>query len=98
MPIPGGAGVVAAVVHFAHGDPVYVWWHSVLWGAGVFALAFLMVSTWRFPSFKGIDFRQRHSSRLLVLMCAMIVLIYMYSNWVLFLMAMTYTIWGVLAR
>ncbi|HLK32313.1 MAG TPA: CDP-alcohol phosphatidyltransferase family protein, partial [Terriglobales bacterium] len=26
MPIPAGAGVVAAVVHFAGGDPISLWW------------------------------------------------------------------------
>ncbi len=98
MPIPSGAGVIAAVVHFVHGEPPYLWWHAALWGLGVFAIAFLMVSRWRFPSLKGLDFRQRHPARLLVVICAIIWLIYRYSNWVLFIIAITYTLWGVLSR
>src|SRR5207237_7150794 len=45
MPIPGGAGVVAAVVHFTRGQPVTWWWLSIAWGALIVAISFLMVST-----------------------------------------------------
>src|SRR5437660_11947901 len=48
LPIPAGAGVIAAVVHFAGGDPIAVWWLSLIWMALVLSCAFLMVSTWRF--------------------------------------------------
>ena len=57
MPIPAGAGVVAAVVHFVSGNPLQVWWLSIGWGVFVFAIAFLMVSTWRFYSFKELNLR-----------------------------------------
>src|SRR5207248_10078224 len=48
MPIPAAAGVVAASIHFAHGAPLDYWWLAAIWGALLFAVAFLMVSTWRF--------------------------------------------------
>ena len=98
MPIPGGAGVVAAVVHFAHGYPIPSWWMALVWGCFVLLLGFLMVSRWRFPSTKGIDFKQRHPARLIMLLCLLVGCIIMASNWTLFILAITYMLWGILAR
>ena len=95
MPIPGGAGVIAAVVHFAHGFPVQAWWMELIWSLFVLLLGFLMVSRWRF---KGVDFRQRHSSRLLVVLCALVMLIIYFSDWTLFIIAITYMFWGIFSR
>src|SRR5437763_11164238 len=50
MPIPASAGVVAAMVHFSDGQPVSSWWMALTWLLVVVALAYLMVSTWRFYS------------------------------------------------
>src|SRR5277367_1057664 len=55
MPIPAGAGVVAAVVHFSRGEPIAAWWTALVWMMVVVAIGYLMVSTWRFYSFKDID-------------------------------------------
>ena len=57
MPIPAGAGVIAAVVHFTAGDPLESWYTALTWVAMVTMVGYLMVSTWRFYSFKDIDFR-----------------------------------------
>ena len=59
MPIPAGAGVIAAIVHFSDGEPISYWWMAFIWLLMVVALAYLMVSTWRFYSFKDIDFDAR---------------------------------------
>src|SRR5205814_4428561 len=59
MPIPAGAGVIAAVVHFSAGDPVSSWWTALTWMLMVVAVAYLMVSTWRFYSFKDIELSSR---------------------------------------
>ena len=56
MPIPAGAGVIAAVVHFEGGDPFDSWYMALTWLAMVTTVGYLMVSTWRFYSFKDIDF------------------------------------------
>src|SRR5256886_17323741 len=66
MPIPAGAGVIAAVVHFSGGDPIASWWTAVTWMLMVVAVAYLMVSTWRFYSFKDIDFRSRQPFQLII--------------------------------
>jgi CDP-diacylglycerol--serine O-phosphatidyltransferase len=98
MPIPAGAGCIAAIVHFAVGSPILTWWLSAIWLAFVLTLAFLMVSTWRFWSAKSIDFRSRHPFRLILLIGLFIAAIWYYSRYVLFFMALAYTLSGVLAR
>ena len=67
MPIPGGAGCLAAVVHLRLGYPVQAWWSAIIWMGYIFLCGFLMVSTWRFWSAKSVDFRHRQAARLFVL-------------------------------
>jgi len=98
MPIPAGAGAVAAMVHLVQGNPLQIWWLSIGWGVFVFALSFLMVSTWRFFSLKGINFRQPQNFRWLIVMGVVIALIFFSSQYVLFALALVYTLGGVLAR
>jgi len=98
MPIPAGAGVIAAVVHFGDGQPLYSWWLAPVWLALVVVLAFLMVSTWRFPSFKDLHLRSRHPFQVLVLMCGFGALIWFYSEYVLFVIAIAYMLSGIFTR
>jgi CDP-diacylglycerol--serine O-phosphatidyltransferase len=98
MPIPGGAGCIAATVHFATGYPITIWWLSVIWLSFVLVLAFLMVSTWRFWSAKSIDFGSRHPFRLVILLGAAVALIWFFSRYVLFFLALFYLLSGVFAR
>jgi CDP-diacylglycerol---serine O-phosphatidyltransferase len=98
MPIPAGAGVIAAVVHFSKGDPL-LWWGSALtWLIVVVLAAYLMVSTWRFYSFKGIDFRARQSFRLVVVFGLLGAGIFLFSGPVLFVIALTYMFSGIFWR
>jgi len=98
MPIPAGAGSVAAVVHLVQGNPLQIWWLSVGWGVFLFAIAFLMVSTWRFFSLKGINFRQPQNFRWLIVIGLTIALIWVASQYVLFVLALIYILSGVIAR
>jgi CDP-diacylglycerol---serine O-phosphatidyltransferase len=98
MPIPAGAGVIAAVVHFTNGEPLEAWWQAGAWAALIAALAFLMVSTWRFYNFKDINLRERHPFRVVLVLGVLIALIWHFSEIVLFLMALTYMLTGVLWR
>ena len=98
MPIPAGAGVIAAVVHFEGGDPVVSWYTALTWLAMVATVGYLMVSTWRFYSFKDIDFRTRRPFRLIVLLAALIGLVLLFSRKVLFAMALLYMVSGVFWR
>jgi CDP-diacylglycerol--serine O-phosphatidyltransferase len=98
MPIPAGAGVIAAVVHFQSGVPLGSWYTAMTWLAMVAAVGYLMVSTWRFYSFKDIDFGSRHPFRLIILIAALIAGIWFFSKPVLFAVALLYTFSGVFWR
>ncbi len=98
MPIPAGAGAIAAVVHLVQGNPLQTWWLSIGWAVFVFAVAFLMVSTWRFFSLKGINFRQPQNFRWVIVIGGLIALIWYSSQYVLFALALVYILSGVLAR
>src|ERR1022692_571018 len=98
MPIPAGAGVIAAVVHFSNGAPLESWYTAMTWLAMVAAVGYLMVSTWRFYSFKDIDFRSRHPFRLIILFGALFAGIWFFSKPVLFGVALLYTFSGVFWR
>ncbi|MGH9566454.1 MAG: CDP-diacylglycerol--serine O-phosphatidyltransferase [Candidatus Angelobacter sp.] len=98
MPIPAGAGVVAAVVHFSAGDPVSSWSMAIAWLLMVIAVSYLMVSTWRFYSFKDIDLRSRQPFRLVILIAMLFAAIWFYSRQVLFVIALLYMFSGVFWR
>ena len=98
LPIPAGAGVIAAVVHFTDGVPITSWWTAMSWLMMVVVVGYLMVSTWRFYSFKDIDFRSRHPFRLIVLLGVLIALIRYFSGPFLFAIAMLYMASGILWR
>jgi CDP-diacylglycerol--serine O-phosphatidyltransferase len=98
MPIPAGAGVIAAVVHFESGEPIQSWYTALTWLAMVATVGYLMVSTWRFYSFKDIDFRSRHPFRLIVLIGLLFYGIWLFSGPVLFAIAILYMASGVIWR
>lgn len=60
LPIPAGAAQIAAIVFVFPQAPAERWVAAVAM-ALVVALAFLMVSTFRYRSFKGVDLRRRRS-------------------------------------
>ena len=55
MPIPAGAGVIAAVVHFEMGSPDPQPVDVRVWMALIAFTGFLMVSSWRFWSGKELN-------------------------------------------
>ena len=98
MPIPAGAGVIAAVVHFQKGAPLESWYTAITWLAMVAAVGYLMVSTWRFYSFKDIDFASRHPFRLIIFLAFLIAMVWQFSRPTLFVIALLYTFSGVFWR
>jgi len=98
MPIPAGAGVIAAVVHFTEGEPISSLWISAVWLCLMIAVAYLMVSTWRFYSFKDIDFRARQPFRLVILFGALFAGIWYFSGPLLISIALLYMASGVFWR
>lgn len=98
MPIPAGAGVIAATVHLTGGQPINFWWLALVWMALLVCVAFLMVSTWRFYSFKDLNLRNRHPFQIVVLIGGLIYLIVAFHTIVLFAIAITYMLSGVFSR
>jgi CDP-diacylglycerol--serine O-phosphatidyltransferase len=98
LPIPAAAGVIAAMVHYSEGWPIYSAWTSLSWLMMMVVIAYLMVSTWRFYSFKDIDFGSRRPFRLIVLIGVLIALIWFFSEKFLFAIALLYLASGVLWR
>lgn len=98
MPIPAGAAVVASTIHLLEGRPIQSWWLASVWLGLLVAAGFLMVSTWRFYSLKDLNLRNRHPFQVLLPICAVIVLIALYSGPVLFILAMAYMFSGAMTR
>ena len=98
MPIPAGAGVIGAVIHFEGGSPIYSSWMSLLWLALVAFTGFLMVSNWRFWSGKEIDIAERKPGRMLVLLTVVICVAIEWSGTALIVLALGYLVSGVVAR
>lgn len=107
LPIPGAAGLIAAIVHFAplpattFNEHVRSWFLLIV----VAILAVLMVSTLRYASFKDLGPRSNQPFLVIPILAAVVIGIVMYSQWVLLLMAAGYAIhgpilkvWGLLSR
>jgi CDP-diacylglycerol--serine O-phosphatidyltransferase len=97
MPIPGAAGVVAAVVHWGK-DPLTSWLYAGAWLLLVLFLAFLMVSRVRYYSFKTLDLRRRRPFFAVILFGVTVWAIWAFSEEVLLTIALTYLISGLLLR
>ncbi|MGH9481415.1 MAG: CDP-alcohol phosphatidyltransferase family protein [Terriglobales bacterium] len=96
MPIPAAAGAIAAVVHF-FASPSFFFTTvntsaplAMVWMALVLALAWMMVSTWRFYSFKDIDLGRRHPYAFMVILAALVAGIWFYSELVLIAVVVLY--------
>jgi CDP-diacylglycerol--serine O-phosphatidyltransferase len=70
---------------------------SIAWLIAVIIVGLLMVSTWRYPSFKKINLSKPRSP-LVVLLIGAIALICLWSQPVLLIMAITYVMSGILIR
>ncbi len=98
LPIPAPAGLVAAVVYATDSVPLEQWIYSALWLALLALLSFLMVSTWRYPSFKEINLKGPRSPLTVILFGALIYLIWNYSQPVLLALATVYVSTGIVIR
>jgi CDP-diacylglycerol--serine O-phosphatidyltransferase len=98
LPIPAGAAMVAAVVFAFGGEPLAWWPLAVAWLILLGGLGLLMVSTWRYYSFKGINLAQPYKPLLIVALGAVI---YSIRNWpqlVLLSLATSYVASGIVIR
>jgi CDP-diacylglycerol--serine O-phosphatidyltransferase len=97
LPIPAGAAMIASVVYFDSG-PVTHWQVSAAWLALLGLLSFLMVCTWRYPSFKDLSLTRPRSPLTVVLLGILIYLIWTLSHWVLLAMSICYVMCGIVIR
>jgi CDP-diacylglycerol--serine O-phosphatidyltransferase len=98
LPIPAAALLVAAVVLAFGGQPLSWWPLSVAWLGLLLLLSFLMVSTWRYHSFKGINLSKPYTPLIFVLLGGLIYGIWNWPQPVLLAVASAYVASGIVIR
>jgi len=98
LPIPAAAALIAAVVYITDGRPLQFWPLTVAWLGLLVLLSFLMVSTWRYYSFKDIQLLRPRSPLTVILWGSLIYLIWNYPEPALLVMATTYVASGIVIR
>ncbi len=98
LPTPASAGLVAAIVHVNSGNPVSGWLWVPFWLLVLLATSLLMVSRWRYYSFKNVDLRKKRKFVVVIGAGGLLALIWFYSHVVLLLIAVSYLLSGALAK
>lgn len=98
MPIPAAAGFTAAVVFFTDASPIVNVYLSAIWLVAIACVALLMVSTWRYPSFKQISSTQPRSPLVVIVFGVFIYLIWNWAQIVLLILALLYVSSGIFIR
>ncbi len=98
LAIPSAAGMVASVVYAADSEPLRNWIPAALWLMMIALLSFLMVSTWRYPSFKDLNLSQPRSPVTVVLLGSLIYLVWNFSQPALLGMSICYVGSGIVIR
>ena len=98
LPIPAAAALVAAVVYVTDGTPIQWWPLMAAWLVLLAALSFLMVSTWRYQSFKDVQLLRPRSWLTFVLWGSMIFLLWTYTAPVLLGLTTAYVGSGIAVR
>jgi CDP-diacylglycerol---serine O-phosphatidyltransferase len=103
LPIPAAAGLLAALIHFAprplltYGSDYSPLYAGILMGV-VALLGALMVSTIRYSSFKTLGAGKRSSIKVLPLIAAVGMLVWLFSRYVLLTIVLVYVLHGILFR
>jgi CDP-diacylglycerol--serine O-phosphatidyltransferase len=90
--------MVAAVVFAFDGEPLAWWPFSAAWLALLLLLGFLMVSTWRYYSFKGINLTKPYTPLIIIVIGGVIYGFWNYAQVMLLLMASAYVASGIVIR
>lgn len=98
LPIPAAAALVAAVVYGADSIPVVFWPFSAAWLGLLALLSFLMVSTWRYRSFKDLSLLRPWPPLVIILLGSVIYLVWNWAQPVLLAAASAYVASGILTR
>ena len=102
LPIPVAGGLIAALVHFSPEPLIYFGAERAQVYSGLLMtlvgfLSVMMVSTWRFSSFKTVGTSTR-SMRTIIFALAVLMLIILYSQYVLLAIVVSYILHGLLSR
>lgn len=102
LPIPPSAALIAALIHFTPMPLVgygtdKARWLSLILMMGVGLLGLLMVSTLKYSSFKSLG-AGRNNFRLVLLITSFVMLIWLYSRYVLLLLALIYVLHGLIFK
>ena len=98
LPIPAAAAVVSAVIYAVGGGPVTDNGLSAAWLSLLGILGLLMISAWRYWSFKELNVLRPRSPVMVVLMGASIFVIWEWSRPVLLMLSVSYMLSGILIR
>lgn len=103
LPIPMSAALVAAIVHFAPTPLVQYGPRSAELYSGLMmlliaCLSALMVSTLRYSSFKQVGTRRGSTRFVILLVAGVIMLIWLFSRYVLLTLVAFYVLYGILSR
>jgi CDP-diacylglycerol--serine O-phosphatidyltransferase len=93
LPIPAAAGQLVTVIAFAPAR-VTSWVHGLFALLLVVGLGFLMVSTFRYPSFKGVDLRIRRSYLAVLGIALFFIFVFAHFEYSLLALASLYTLWA----
>jgi len=90
--------MVGGVVYAFGGDPLGYWPLSAAWLVLLVVLGLLMVSTWRYNSFKGVSLSKPYTPLIIILIGAVIYLTWNWPQPVLFAMPAAYVLSGIVTR
>ena len=98
LPTPAAAAMVASIIYASDSITVTWWPVAAVWIAMLGLLSFLMVSTWRYRSFKDFNMLSPRSFKSIILVASLIFLIANYSQIVLLGMSVVYVGSGIVVR
>jgi len=97
LPTPAGAGVIASTVILLDGVELSRW-HLVAIATGSYLVGLLMVSTFRYWSFKDVEFARRRPVQTLLVVILAIMVVATNHEWFLFLGFLGYALSGPVGR
>lgn len=96
LPAPAGAGAICSLLFFAP-DPSWREWMAALMAASLLLVSVLMISTFRYRSFKKFDLTRRWSYRAAAFLAVIVLVIFRNPQATFLVIALLYTASGPLA-
>ena len=93
LPTPAAAGLVASAALLLDGVELARWQAAAI-SVGTVVVALLMVSTFRYYSFKEVDFARRRPAQVLVLVVLGVLIVATHPQWFLFILFSLYLLSG----